>query len=149
DFPTGGQIISTSDEIKQIYETGQGSIKLRGQWEEPKLKKGQVKKNARVIYITSIPYTVNKSQLIEQIAQVVISRKLPLLLDVRDLSADDVRIELELKKDADVQKVMAYLYKHTALQTNFPVNLTCLVPTENPEVGAPDRLDLKSILWHF
>jgi DNA gyrase subunit A len=60
-----------------------------------------------------------------------------------------VRIELELKKDADENLVMAYLFKHTPLQTNFAVNLTCLVPTENPEVGRPERLDLKQMLWHF
>ena len=92
---------------------------------------------------------VNKAQLVERIAEVVIGRKLPPLLDVRDVSTDDVRIQLELKKDADEKMVMAYLCKHTPLQTTFPVNLTCLVPTENPEVGKPERLDLKSILWHF
>ena len=54
-----------------------------------------------------------------------------------------------MKKDADEKMVMAYLYKHTAMQITFPVNLTCLIPTENPEVGRPERLDLKSILWHF
>ena len=92
---------------------------------------------------------VNKAQLVERIAEVVIGRKLPPLLDVKDVSTDDVRIQLELKKDADEKMVMAYLCKHTPLQTTFPVNLTCLVPTENPEVGKPERLDLKSILWHF
>jgi DNA gyrase subunit A len=86
---------------------------------------------------------------VERIADVVLSRKLPPLLDVRDISTDDVRIELELKKDADVRMVMAYLFKHTPLQSNFIVNLTCLIPTENAEVGRPERLDLKSILWHF
>jgi DNA gyrase subunit A len=79
----------------------------------------------------------------------VLSRKLPPLLDVKDVSTDDVRIALELKKDADPRMVMAYLFKNTPLQTNFIVNLTCLIPTENPEVGRPERLDLKSILWHF
>ena len=76
-------------------------------------------------------------------------RKLPQLLDVKDVSTEDVRIAIEMKKDADEKMVMAYLYKHTALQITFPVNLTCLIPTENPEVGRPERLDLKSILWHF
>ena len=65
------------------------------------------------------------------------------------MSTDDVRIELELKKDADPRMVMAYLFKHTPLQSNFIVNLTCLIPTENAEVGRPERLDLKAILWHF
>ena len=85
----------------------------------------------------------------ERIAEVVLSRKLPQLLDVRDLSTEDVRIALELKKDADEKMIMAYLFKHTPLQVNFAVNLTCLIPTENPEVGRPERLDLKQILWHF
>ena len=84
---------------------------------------------------------MNKSQLVERDrARSSLSRKLPLLLDVKDVSTDDVRIELELKKDADEKMVMAYLFKHTPLQTSFPVNLTCLVPTENPEVGRPERL---------
>ena len=65
------------------------------------------------------------------------SRKLPQLLDVKDVSTDDVRIALELKKDADEKMVMAYLYKHTALQITFPVNLTCLIPTENPKSAGP------------
>ena len=78
-----------------------------------------------------------------------LSRKLPPLLDVKDVSTDDVRIALELKKDADEKMVMAYLFKHTPLQTSFLVNLTCLIPTENPEIGRPERLDLHAILWHF
>ena len=144
DFPTGGQVISTPEEIKAVYETGTGTLKVRATWET-----GESRKTGDVIIITSIPYAVNKSTLIERIAEVVTSRKMPLLLDVRDVSADDVRIELELKKDADPAKVLAYLYKNTPLQTNFNVNLTCLVPTENPEIGRPERLDLKAILWHF
>ena len=144
DFPTGGQIVSTPDEIKDVYDTGQGSIKVRATWEH-----GPATRGGKTLFITSIPYGVNKAQLVERIAEVVISRKMPLLLDVKDVSADDVRIALELKKDADEQKVLAYLFKQTPLQSNFAVNLTCLVPTENPEVGRPERLDLKSILWHF
>ncbi len=85
----------------------------------------------------------------EAIAEIVLSRKLPPLLDVKDLSTEDVRIAIEMKKDADEKMIMAYLFKHTPLQINFAVNLTCLIPTENPEVGRPERLDLKQILWHF
>ena len=144
DFPTGGQILNPPEELKLIYRTGSGSIRLRGTWDI-----GPETRSTKTIYIDSIPYTVNKSQLVEQIADVVISRKLPPLLDVKDLSTEDVRIAIEMKKDADEKMVMAYLFKHTALQTNFNVNLTCLVPTENPEVGRPERLDLKQILWHF
>ncbi len=144
DFPTGGQIVSTTEELKQIYESGQGSIKVRATWE-----KGKEQRGSKTLYITSIPYAVNKSVLVERIADVVLGRKMPLLLDVKDVSTEDVRIELELKKEADEQKVLAYLFKNTPLQTNFAVNLTCLVPTENPEVGRPERLDLRAMLWHF
>ena len=144
DFPTGGQILNTKAELVEIYKTGQGAIKMRATWE-----KGPASRAVQVLYITSMPYGVNKSELVEAIAQVVISRKMPLLLDVKDISTDDVRIELQLKKDAETEKVMAFLFKHTLLQTNFNVNLTCLVPTENPEVGKPERLGLKAILWHF
>jgi DNA gyrase subunit A len=144
DFPTGGQILNTPDELKEIYKTGSGTIRLRATWEE-----GPETRGARTIYVTSIPYAVNKAALVERIADVVLSRKLPPLVDVKDVSTDDVRIALELKKDADPRMVMAYLFKNTPLQTNVVVNLTCLIPTENPEVGRPERLDLKAILWHF
>ncbi|MEX0777616.1 MAG: DNA topoisomerase IV subunit A [Phycisphaeraceae bacterium] len=144
DFPTGGQIISSQEEIKQVYETGSGSIRTRGTFEL-----GPTTRSNQTVYITSIPYGVNKAELVEQIAGVVLGRKLPPLVDVKDVSTDDVRIELTLKRDTDVAMVMAYLFRHTNLQSNFAVNLTCLVPTKNPLVGQPDRLDLKTILWHF
>ena len=144
DFPTGGQILNSPDEMKEIYRTGSGSIRLRATWEA-----GPVGRAEKTIYVTSIPYTVDKSVLVERIGDVALSRKLPHLVDVKDLSTDDVRIALELKRDADEKMVMAYLFKHTPLQTNFAVNLTCLVPTENAEAGRPERLDLKQMLWHF
>ena len=144
DFPTGGQILNSPDELKAIYKTGSGSIRLRGTWDI-----GEEARSTKTIHIDSIPYTVDKSQLVSQIGEVIEKRKLPQLLDVKDVSTEDVRIAIEMKKDADEKMVMAYLYKHTAMQITFPVNLTCLIPTENPEVGRPERLDLKSILWHF
>jgi DNA gyrase subunit A len=144
DFPTGGQILNSVEELKEIYKTGSGTVRLRATWDE-----GPETRSTQTIYIESIPYSVNKSALVERIAEVVLSRKLPPLLDVKDVSTDDVRIALELKRDADPKMVMAYLFKNTPLQTNVIVNLTCLIPTENAEVGRPERLDLKSILWHF
>ncbi|HXH07393.1 MAG TPA: DNA topoisomerase IV subunit A [Vicinamibacterales bacterium] len=144
DFPTGGQILNTPEELRAIYKTGAGTIRVRGTWEL-----GPVTRGSKTVYITSIPYTVNKAALVERIAEIALGRKLPPLLGVRDLSTDDVRIALELKRDADEKLVMAYLYRHTPLQTTFPVNLTCLVPTENPEVGRPERLDLHSLLRYF
>jgi len=144
DFPTGGQMLNSPEELKEIYKTGSGAIRLRATWEE-----GPATKAGKTIYITSVPYTVNKSALVERIADVALSRRLPPLLDVKDVSTDDVRIALELKRDSDEKMVMAYLFKHTPLQTSFVVNLTCLIPTENPEIGRPERLDLHAILWHF
>jgi DNA gyrase subunit A len=144
DFPTGGRIVSSAEEIRAAYDTGQGTLKLRGTW-----KSGPNDRNKKTVIIDSIPYGVNKSVLVERIAEVAVSRAMPLLVDVKDLSGTDVQIELELKKTADEQKVMAYLCKHTPLQSNISFNFTCLVPTENPEVGRPERLDLQAILWHF
>jgi DNA gyrase subunit A len=144
DFPIGGQILNSADELKEIYKSGSGTVRLRATWEE-----GPATRSGQTIYITSIPYTVNKAALVERIADVVLSRRLPPLLDVKDVSTDDVRVALEIKKEADPRMVMAYLFKNTPLQTNFAVNLTCLIPTENAEVGRPEKLDLHSILWHF
>ena len=144
DFPTGGHVLNSPAELKEIYRTGSGSVRIRSTWEL-----GPTSRSSKVIYVTSVPYGVNKAQLVEQIGDVVLSRKMPHLVDVKDLSTDDVRIELELKPSADENLVMAYLFKHTSLQTSFAVNLTCLVPTENAEVGRPERLDLKQMLWHF
>jgi DNA gyrase subunit A len=144
DFPTGAQMLNSPEEIKEIYKTGSGAIRLRATWEE-----GPTTRAGKTIYVTSVPYTVNKSALVERIGQVALSRNLPSLIDVKDVSTDDVRIALELKKDADEKMVMAYLFKHTPLQTSFIVNLTCLIPTENPEICRPERLDLHAILWHF
>jgi DNA gyrase subunit A len=144
DFPTGGQILNSADELKEIYRTGSGAVRLRGTWEV-----GEASRAGQTVFITSVPYMVNKATLVERIAEVVIQRKLPPLIDVRDISTDDVRIELTIKRDVDPKLVMAYLCKHTPLQTNVPVNLTCLVPTENAEVGRPERLDLHQVLWYF
>jgi DNA gyrase/topoisomerase IV subunit A len=143
DFPTGGQIINTKEELREIYATGQGTIKLRG------TTKLVTKGSTPILQITSIPFGVNKAAMVERIAEIVFSGKLPLVTEIRDLSTDEIRVDLLLKNDSDENKVLAYLYKNTQLQNNFNVNLTCLVPTENPEVGAPNRLSLREMLWHF
>ena len=100
DFPTGGQILNSQDELKEIYKTGSGSVRLRGTWDI-----GPETRSTKTIYIDSVPYTVNKAQLVERIAEVVIGRKLPQLLDVKDLSTEDVRIAIEMKKDADEKMI--------------------------------------------
>jgi DNA gyrase subunit A len=144
DFPTGGEILNTKAELRAIYERGQGPIRLRGEWTVETLPRGR-----RQIVVTSIPYAVNKAELVEQIAQEVLARRLPQVVDVRDESTADVRIVLELKADAAPETAMAYLFKHTALQTSFNVNLTCLLPTANPAVGQPARVTLRDLCRHF
>jgi DNA gyrase subunit A len=146
DFPTGGLLLAGKRELKEMYESGSGSLKLRGEW---KLEEPKGRKQNPTLIITSIPYGPTKQSIVEKIGDIIRERKLPLLVDVLDQSTTDVRIEMEIKKDADPELVMAYLYKNTALLTNVQVNLTCLVPTENPEVGRPERLNLKQCLRHF
>ena len=144
DFPTGGQILNTTAELRDIYKSGAGTVRVRATY-----AMGPIRRGSRFVNVTSIPYAVNKAQLVERIGEAIIARKLPHLLNVKDVSTDDVRIELEMKKDADARKVLAYLFKNTPLQTSFHVNLTCLTPTENPLVGRPERCDLRAILLHF
>ena len=145
DFPTGGQLIASKRELTSVYETGQGSLKLRGEW---KVEAAKGRGNPHIV-ITSIPYSVERRNVVSKIADVIIGKKLPPLLDVRDESTDVTRVVCEIKKGADENLVMAYLYKHTPLQTNVQVNLTCLVPTAQPDVAAPQRLDLVAMLRHF
>jgi len=144
DFPTGGAILNGKKEIREIYETGQGAVRLRSEYTVEDLPRGK-----RQIVVTSIPYAINKSELIEEIAGEIVARRLPQVLDVRDESTADVRIVLELKADAAPEAAMAYLYKHTALQTNFNVNLTCLLPSANPFVGQPARVTLRDLCRQF
>src|SRR6187551_3197358 len=125
DFPTGGQMLNSKVELRQIYKEGAGTIRVRGEYKLEEKKRGGTD-----IVITSIPYALKKSDLVEKIADVVRERKLPYLVDIRDESTTDVRVVLEIKKDADPAMVMAYLYKNTPLQSSFHVNMTCLVPPE-------------------
>lgn len=142
DFPTGGEILEDRPSLIKLYSEGQGRIRLRGKWELEDTGR------ARHIVLTSIPYMVNKSTLVEEIAEHIIQRKLPQVVDIRDESTDDVRIVMECKKDTDPQLVMGYLYKNTSLQTNFHLNLTCLVP-EDGVAHTPRRLSLKEALRYF
>jgi len=139
DFPTGGTLQTARAELKQAYETGSGQVRIRGTWEMEKLPRGR-----QQIIITSIPYGVNKARLIEKIAEIIIAKKLPPLTDVRDESDQAVRVVLEIKTGADADKIMGYLVKHTDLETQFPINFTCLKPN-----GEPDRLSLLDIGLYF
>src|SRR3954451_16964482 len=142
DFPTGGVILNTPEEIRHVYATGQGTIKLRGTYELDPEK-------ANTVLITSIPYGIEKDPLVQRIGELIGKDKVPQLTNIKDLSTDDVRIALELRPGANADAALAYLFKNTPLQTNFNVNLTCLLPAAGAEVAVPERLDLKSILLHF
>lgn len=144
DFPTGGEILNNRTELREIYETGEGSVRLRGEYQVEPRSFGKSE-----IIITSIPFAVDKSTIVERIGELITARKVPQLLDVRDESTTDVRIVLELQKDADPDVAMAYLFKNTPLQNNFSVNLTCLVPGADTAVSRPDCLTLKRILELF
>ncbi len=144
DFPLGGKIVTDRRSLRKIYEDGQGSLKVQAEW---KVERAGRKEK---LVITSIPYGVNKGQLENDIGAIIAERKLPQLLDLTNESNEEegLRIALEMKPDTDPELVMAYLYKHTQLQENFPVNMTCLVPDEDGK-PQPMRLGLKEILQHF
>ena len=140
DFPTGGRILATREELLAVYETGSGSVKVQATWE---VEKDGRKRN---LVINSIPYGQNKSKILEKIGSDVEQKKVPQIVDVRDESTDDVRIVLELKQDASAEQAMAWLYKHTDLESSFATNMTVLIPTERHDVCRPDRLNLHQVL---
>jgi DNA gyrase/topoisomerase IV subunit A len=140
DFPTGGEILDHADHLAEIYAGGHGSIRVRGTFQVESLKHGRTN-----LVVTSVPYSVNKSRLIERMAQLIRDKKLKHVQDVRDESTKDVRIVLELRGgDVKPDSVMAFLYKHTDLQINFPMNFIAITPE-----GVPERLGLASIIRYF
>ncbi|MFN4895461.1 MAG: DNA topoisomerase (ATP-hydrolyzing), partial [Pseudomonadota bacterium] len=144
DFPTGCNILNSQKELVEMYETGRGSVRMRGEWEVEEQARGK-----QVIVVTSIPYAVNKSTLVERIAGLIVERKVPQLVDVRDESTNEVRIVLELAAGADAEVAMAYLFKNTPLESNFSVNLTALVPSSEGASTRPELLSLKGCLQQF
>jgi DNA gyrase subunit A len=139
DFPTGGQILNSKKELKEIYQSGSGSIRIRGEYSMEDLPRGK-----RAVVVTSIPYLVNKAKLLEKIIGLMDDRKLPQVSAVRDESTDEVRIVLELKAEANPEMVMAYVFKHTDLESTFIANFTALKPNMEPE-----RLSLKELMQYF
>lgn len=137
DFPTGGTIFNQSD-INRAYATGRGGVVTRGHAEIVEDKKG-----AFQIIITSIPYRINKAELIIKIADLVREKKLEGIKGLRDESAKDIRIAIDLKNGAQPQSVLNYLYKHTQLEETFHFNLVALVD------GVPKTLSLKTFLDEF
>jgi DNA gyrase subunit A len=144
DFPLGGKVVTDRTALRKIYEEGQGSIKVQAEW------KTETHGKREQIIITSIPYGVNKGNLELAIGDIINSRKLPQLIGLTNETneKDGLRIALDVKTDTDPNLVMAYLYKHTALQESFPYNLTCLVPEDDGRTR-PERLGLKALLRHF
>lgn len=137
DFPVGGIAFNQKD-IAHAYATGRGPVVVRGDAEITEDKKG----NAQII-ITSIPFRVNKSDLIVKIADLVREKKIEGIRDLRDESTKDIRVVVELKNNAQPQAVLNYLYKHTQLEDPFHYNLVMLVD------GVPQTLSLSAILGHF
>ena len=144
DFPTGGEILNTKSELREIYENGQGLVRVRGEFTVVPASHGKSQ-----IVVTSIPFAVDKATIVERIGELIAARKVPQLVDVRDESTTDVKIVLELQKDADADLAMAYLFKNTPLQNNFSVNLTCLIPAPGTATTRPRCLNLKEILEQF
>lgn len=156
DFPLGGRMVIDQKTLVQIYETGHGGIRVQGEWkvEEPSDSGRKGKSRPRQIIISSIPYGVNKGNLLSAIGDIVAQRRLPMVLNLVDESSLDngMRIVLEIKEDASAEAVMAYLFKHTPLQDTFHCNFTCLVPVSDE--GAQDelrprRIGVKEMLTYF
>ena len=137
DFPIGG-IAFNSKDIAHAYATGRGPVVVRGNAEITEDKKGN-----NIILITSIPYRVNKADLIINIADLVRDKKLEGVRDLRDESTTDIRVVVELKNNAQPQQVLNYLYKHTQLEDAFHYNMVLLVD------GVPETLSLSAILSYF
>ena len=130
DFPTGGVIVEPPENIAQAYLTGRGSFRLRARWEVEELGRGGWQ-----IVITEIPYQVQKSRLIERIADLIQSRKVPILADVRDESTDDVRLILEPRaRTVDAQMLMGLMFRNTDLEVRVSLNMNVLIDGVTPRV---------------
>ena len=140
DFPTGGQLIESKDTIRNVYETGRGSLRLRAKYEVEPLGNGQYQ-----IIITEIPYQVEKGKLVEQIANLLMNKKVPFLSNILDESADDIRVVLTPKsRSVDPAVLMAILFKQSDLETRVNLNMNVLDHHNIPRV-----MNLKEILEEY
>ncbi len=140
DFPTGGVIVESAENILAAYETGRGGIRIRAKWEKEELSHGMYQ-----IIVSEIPYQVQKGKLVEDIAEKFKEKKLQLLGNIRDESAEDIRIVLEPKnRSVDPEMLMESLFKVTELETRFNMNLNVL-----DAKGAPRVMNLQEILQSF
>ena len=137
DFPTGGIVYGEKD-MNHAYSTGRGGVVTRGEAEIVELKSGNFQ-----IIINSIPYRVNKADMIVNIVELVKEKKLEGIKDIRDESTKDIRVVIDLKSGVHPQKVLSYIYKHTALETTFHFNMVALLD------GVPQTLSLQSLLSTF
>ncbi len=143
DFPTGGVIVEKPQAIADAYRTGRGSIRLRARYEVEDLGRGQWQ-----VVVTEIPYQVPKSRLIEKLAEIVQTKKVPLLADVRDESADDVRIVLEPRaKTVDPEMLMGMLFRNSDLEIRFSLNMNVLIDGLVPKVCSVKEV-LRAFLDH-
>ncbi|MEP3632253.1 MAG: DNA topoisomerase IV subunit A [Shimia thalassica] len=130
DFPTGGVIVEPRESIAQAYRTGRGSFRLRCKWEIEDLGRGQWQ-----VVVTEIPYQVQKSKLIEKIAELIQTKKIPILADIRDESADDVRVILEPRsKNVDPEVLMNMMFRNSDLEVRFSLNMNVLIDGVTPKV---------------
>lgn len=137
DFPTGGIIVESKDVIEKAYTLGKGNFRLRAKWHKEDGRFGTWQ-----VVITEIPYQIQKSRLIEQIADLMVQKKLPLLADIRDESTEDVRLVLEPKaRSIEPALLMETLYKNTSLETRFSLNMNVL----NAD-NVPGIMNLKEML---
>ena len=140
DFPTGGVIVEPRESIAETYRTGRGGFRLRAKWEIEDQGRGTWQ-----IIVTEIPYQVQKSKLIERLAELIQTKKIPILADVRDESADDIRIVLEPRsKNVDAEVLMGMLFRNSDLETRFAMNLNVLIDGLTPRVCS-----LKEVLRAF
>jgi topoisomerase-4 subunit A len=140
DFPTGGVMVEPATSIADAYRTGRGGFRLRARWELEKLSHGLYQ-----IIVTEVPYGVQKSKLIEKIAELLEAKKLPLLADIRDESAETVRVVLEPRnRSVDAEMVMEQLFRQTDLEIRVPLNMNLLDANSVPRV-----MNLKEVLQAF
>ncbi|WP_298937057.1 DNA topoisomerase IV subunit A [uncultured Ruegeria sp.] len=143
DFPTGGIIVEPPENIAQAYRTGRGSFRLRCKYEVEDLGRGQWQ-----IIVTEIPYQVQKSKLIEKIAELIQTKKIPILADVRDESADDIRLIIEPRsKNVDPEVLMGMLYRNSDLEVRFSLNMNVLIDGVTPKVCSMKEV-LRAFLDH-
>ena len=130
DFPTGGVIVEPRASIAEAYATGRGSFRLRARWQVEKGKRGTYR-----IIVTEIPYQVQKGRIVEKIGDLLVNRKLPLLADAWDESAEDIRLVLEPRNGkVDPEMLMEHLFRLTDLETRFALNLNVLDAEQTPRV---------------